>query len=254
MSSLGTRMGGGVRSTLVAFAVTAACAAFPAAAEEQCGFLPEHLLLGASLPKARAAMDKRKELEVVALGSSSTQGYGASSPFRSYPAELLRVLQKNYPGVKVTVYNKGIGGQDVTQMLERLERDVFVEDPDLVVWQLGTNAAIRSQNVAEFRRLLAGGIDQMHARGIEIVLMTPQYAPAFNSLDNEQDYLAAMREVAKRKRVALFPRYEIMRYWFETEHLPYARFINRDGLHLNDFGYTCIGRLLGEAIRRAVPQ
>jgi lysophospholipase L1-like esterase len=221
-------------------------------AGEECASLPGQLELGAPLPKARAAIEDRKEIEVVALGSSSTQGYGASTPFHSYPAALLRTLQKHLPGVRVAVFNKGIGGQDVSQMLDRLERDVFAVEPDIVVWQVGTNAALRAQNVAEFRRLLAGGIERMHAKGIEVVLMTPQFAPAFNALENEQDYLAAMDEVAREKGVGVFPRYAIMRYWFETEQMPYARFIARDGLHMNDFGYMCIGRLLGEALEGAI--
>lgn len=217
-----------------------------------CAFKPEHLELRVALPKARAAVEDRRVLEVVALGSSSTQGYGASTPFHSYPAELLRTLQKNLPGVKVTVYNKGIGGQDASQMLERLERDVFAVTPDLVVWQVGTNAALRSQSIAEFRRLLAGGIDRMREKGIEVVLMTPQFAPAFNALDNEQDYLAAMADVAREKGVGVFPRYEIMRYWFEAEQMPFARFVGRDGLHMNDYGYMCIGRLLAQALERSI--
>jgi lysophospholipase L1-like esterase len=227
-------------------------AAGQARTAEQCASLPGHVELGVHLPKARAAINDRREIEVVALGSSSTQGYGASTPFHSYPAELLRTLQQLLPGVKVTVYNKGIGGQDVSQMLERLERDVFAVEPDLVVWQVGTNAALRAQNVTEFRRLLAGGIDRMRAKGIEVVLMTPQFAPAFNALENEQDYLAAMAEVAREKGVGVFPRYEIMKYWFETEQMPYARFIARDGLHMNDFGYLCIGRLLAQALEGAI--
>lgn len=232
--------------------VLIACASGGATAGDECASKPGQLDLGAPLPKARAAIGERKEIEVVALGSSSTQGYGASTPFHSYPAALLRTLQKSLPGVRVSVYNKGIGGQDVSQMLERLERDVFAVQPDLVVWQVGTNAALRAQNVAEFRRLLAGGIERMRAKGIEVVLMTPQFAPAFNALENEQDYLAAMQELAREKGVAVFPRYEIMRYWFETEQMPYARFIARDGLHMNDYGYMCIGRLLGQAIEAAV--
>ena len=223
-----------------------------ALAAEECVSMPGQLDLGVALPQARRAVSERKEIEVVALGSSSTLGYGASTPFHSYPAALLRTLQKDLPGVKVTVFNKGIGGQDVTQMLERLERDVFAVEPDLVVWQVGTNAALRAQNVAEFRRLLAGGIDRMRAKGIEVVLMTPQFAPAFNALENEQEYLAAMAEVAREKGVGVFPRYEIMRYWFETEQMPYARFIARDGLHMNDFGYMCIGRLLAQALEGAI--
>jgi lysophospholipase L1-like esterase len=236
----------------IVLALAVAAAGAPAAAGERCASRPEHLDLGVKLTTLRKAIDTRKEFEVVALGSSSTQGYGASTPFHSYPAALLRALQQDLPGVKVTVYNKGIGGQDVSQMLDRLERDVFAEGPDLVVWQLGTNAALRAQNVGEFRRLLAGGIDRLRAKGIEVVLMTPQFAPAFNALENEQDYLAAMEEVAREKGVGVFPRYEIMRYWFENEQMPYARFIGRDGLHMNDYGYTCIGHLLAEALQRAI--
>ena len=197
-------------------------------------------------------MDQRRELEIVALGSSSTQGYGASTPLRSYPAELLRVLSRDLPGVKVIVHNKGIGGQDVSEMLQRLDRDVFAEAPDLVVWQLGTNAALRAQNVSEFRRLLGGAIDRLRARGIEVILMTPQYAPAFNALENEQDYLAAMDEIARDKQVPVFRRYRIMRDWAESDQMPFAAFLSRDGLHLNDFGYACIGRLLAQAIEQAL--
>ncbi|HTO51436.1 MAG TPA: SGNH/GDSL hydrolase family protein [Burkholderiales bacterium] len=229
-----------------------AAASISAVAAPQCPARPENLALGAPLPTARSAVDQRRELEIVALGSSSTQGYGASTPLRSYPAELLRVLSHDLPGVKVTVHNKGIGGQDVSEMLQRLDRDVFAEAPDLVVWQLGTNAALRAQNVSEFRRLLGGGIDRLRARGIEVILMTPQYAPAFNALENEQDYLAAMDEIARDKQVAVFRRYRIMQDWAESDQMPFAAFLSRDGLHLNDFGYACIGRLLAQAIEQAL--
>jgi lysophospholipase L1-like esterase len=237
---------------LRASAALLAAMSLSAAAAPQCGARPEHLELGAPLPKARAALEQRKELEIVALGSSSTQGYGASTPLRSYPAELLRVLSRDLPGVKVIVHNKGIGGQDVSRMLARLDRDVFAEDPDVVVWQLGTNAALRAQNIAEFRRLLAGGIDRLQGRGIEVILMTPQFAPAFNSLDNEQEYVAAIDEIAREKGVALFPRYRIMREWAESDQMPFANFLTMDGLHLNDFGYACIGQLLAKSILQSL--
>jgi len=89
-------------------------------------------------------------------------------------------------------------------------------------------------------------------RELKVTQAAPQFAPAFNALENEQDYLAAMDEVAREKGVGVFPRYEIMKYWFETEQMPYARFIARDGLHMNDYGYTCIGRLLAQAIERSI--
>jgi lysophospholipase L1-like esterase len=245
--------GAAARTALLATALLAATGiAAAGAAAAECVAPPELLDLGIALPKTRAAIEQRKTVEIVALGSSSTMGYGASTALRTYPAELLRILSHDLRGVKVTVHNKGIGGQDVDSMLERLDRDVFAETPDLVIWQLGTNAALRRYNIDSFRRLLSEGVDRLKARGIEVVLMTPQYAPAVLALPNEEEYLEAIATTAREKGVGLFDRFRIMKGWFETEHMAYSEFLVRDGLHLNDFGYQCIGRLVAQAIEQAV--
>ena len=70
------------------------------------------LELGNPLESARAAIADKKELRIVAMGWSSTQGYGASNPAFAYPAQLKMDLDKLLPGVDVHVFNKGIGGQD----------------------------------------------------------------------------------------------------------------------------------------------
>ena len=45
----------------------------------------------------------------------------------------------------------------------------------------------------------------------------------------------------------LFRRYEIMRSWYK-DGMPYAQFVQLDGLNLNDFGQKCIGMLLTKAV------
>jgi acyl-CoA thioesterase-1 len=49
----------------------------------------------------------------------------------------------------------------------------------------------------------------------------------------------------------LFRRYDIMRSWYDDGML-YAHFVQLDGLHLNDFGQRCIGRLLTKSIVNAL--
>ena len=34
--------------------------------------------------------------------------------------------------------------------------------------------------------------------------------------------------------------------------MPYAQFVTNDGLHLNDFGQKCIGKLLSQSILDAI--
>ena len=62
----------------------------PAAAFPQsmtlCRAKPELLELGNSLPAARKSIAERKQLRIIALGSSSTSGYGVSNPAYAYPA------------------------------------------------------------------------------------------------------------------------------------------------------------------------
>ena len=57
--------------------------------------------------------------------------------------------------------------------------------------------------------------------------------------------------VATEVGAGLFRRYDIMRSWYD-DGMPYAQFVQLDGLHLNDFGQKCIGRLLTRSILGAL--
>jgi len=243
-----------LRAGAIVLSLVLASTAVCAQEIDKCAAKPEQLELGVPLKRTREGVLQRKELRIVAIGSSSTQGYGASSPFNSYPAELLRVLSKRLEGVSVHIANKGVGGQEVKDMVDRIERDVAPEKPDLVIWQAGTNAAIRNHNLGEFKRQLTKGIGLYKAMPSDLVLMTPQYAPAMVSLSNEDDYIGAMEEAARENNVGLFRRWQIMRYWLQEERMPFAHFLGADGLHLNDFGYRCIGRIFARALLRAVKE
>lgn len=243
-----------LRAGAIAMSLLVVTAPLAAQENDKCYAKPDMLELGAPLPRTRQAVLERKELRIVAIGSSSTQGYGATSPFNSYPAELMRSLSKRLDGVKVHIANKGVGGQEVAEMVERIPRDVYPEKPDLVIWQAGTNAAIRHHDLTEFKRLLSVGTERFQVFGADVVLMTPQYAPAVLALSNEDAYIAAMEHVGKHHGAGVFRRFQIMRHWLQDERMPFAHFITGDGLHLNDFGYRCIGRIFSRALLRSVKE
>jgi lysophospholipase L1-like esterase len=217
----------------------------------QCRASRELLELGNPLEIAKTAVAEDRELRVVAMGSSSTQGYGASNPQYTYPAQLKMKLEAAMPGVKIHVWNKGIGGQDAAEMVERMRQDVKPEHAHLVVWQVGTNSAIRRDPLTKFAEKLRTGIDIGHSLGANFVMMNLQYVPAVVALPDEEEYARVMAEVAREKNAGLFRRFEIMRSWY-NDGMPYAQFVTNDGLHLNDFGQKCIGKLLSMAILNAV--
>ena len=92
-----------------------------------------------SLPNTARAIRRGEALVIVAIGSSSTQGVGASDQAHTYPALLAEELRRRWPRLAVTVVNKGVGGETAEQMLARFTRDVLPYRPQLVIWQTGSN-------------------------------------------------------------------------------------------------------------------
>ena len=230
---------------------TVALWASGAAAEKQCRASRELLELGNPLEIAKTAVAEERDLRIVAMGSSSTQGYGTTSPQYAYPAQLKMKLEAAMPGIKVHVWNKGVGGQDAPEMVDRMKADVKPEHAHIVVWQVGTNSAIRRDPLTKFAKKLREGIDMGHSLGANFVMMNLQYVPAVVALPDEEEYARVMAEVAKEKGAGLFRRFEIMRSWY-NDGMPYAQFVTNDGLHLNDFGQKCIGKLLSQSILDAI--
>jgi acyl-CoA thioesterase I len=222
-----------------------------AVASPDCRASHELLDLHYPLKVSRKAVAEHHELRIVAMGSSSTQGYGATSAQFSYPAQLKLRLDRAMPGVAIHVFNKGIGGQDATEESARMQSDVGPEHAHLVIWQVGTNSAIRRTPLAKFAEKLRAGIDIGKSLGADFVLMNLQYVPAVVALPDEEEYARVMAEVAKEKGTGLFNRFDIMRAWYD-DGMPYSQFVYNDGLHLNDFGQKCIGKLLSNAILGAV--
>jgi acyl-CoA thioesterase-1 len=220
-------------------------------ASPDCRASRELLELGSPLPIARKAVTEHKQLRIVAMGSSSTQGYGASTPQFAYPAQLKLNLDREMPGVGVHVINKGIGGQDAAEEVERMQADVEPQKAQLVVWQVGTNSAIRRDPLSKFAAKVRAGIDLGKSLDADFVLMNLQYVPAVVALPDEEEYARVMAEIAKEKHVGLFNRFDIMRAWY-NDGMSYSQFVYNDGLHLNDFGQKCIGKLLSMAILHAV--
>jgi lysophospholipase L1-like esterase len=190
-------------------------------------------------------------LTIVAIGSSSTSGAGASSPAMSYPSRLAIELQQHFPRVRIVVHNRGVGGETAREMLARFEHDVFAANPDLVIWQAGSNTVLRDQPIENAGILLREGLARLKAAALDVVLMNPQYAPKVISKDDADEMVDLIDLAAKQAHVALFQRFALMRYWRLTEDIPFATFLSPDELHMNDWSYGCVAKLLAGAIADA---
>jgi acyl-CoA thioesterase-1 len=207
-------------------------------------------LTDAALPLSatRARLADRPVLKIIAIGSSSTEGIGASSPATTYPALLQTRLAAELPGVKVKVINRGISGEDVAQNLARFDEDVLTQRPSLVIWQAGANMAMRQADPARFRTLLERGIEVLKAEGIDVILMDSQPSPRVLAAPRNDTFLAMTRDTAQEQEVSLFPRNAMMRAWQAADPAMAAQLIGPDRLHHTDAGYACVAQGLAAMI------
>jgi acyl-CoA thioesterase I len=230
---------------LAAAAATAAEPQSPAAGPS-CGAPPALTVIDPTLAHAAARVERQQPLTVVAVGSSSTQGVGASDPALNYPSRLEAELKERFPGNEIRVINRGKGGQDVGEELARLGSDVVAEHPDLVIWQVGTNAVLRRDDLVVDGDLIRQGIDLLKPSGADIVLMDLQYAPRVLQRPAYPEMERVIANAAKEERVGLFRRFELMQYWQARPEA--TAMIGPDGLHMNDRGYGCLAAALAESL------
>jgi acyl-CoA thioesterase I len=220
----------------------------PSAASPNCAAPPALSAIMASLHRSASRIEADKSLTIVAMGSSSTLGVGVTSSTMSYPSRLERELSERFPDVGIKVINHGVGGQDIPEELIRLERDVTAEHPDLVIWQVGTNAVLRRDDLSRDEQLIARGVGLLKQEGIDVVLMDLQYAPRVLARPASAEMERLIAAIARQTHVGLFRRFEIMEEWERTRQLAPAEMISADGLHMTDVSYGCLANQLAEAL------
>jgi acyl-CoA thioesterase I len=250
---------GGMRQeiclTLIAGALTLmgvfAIPRIPMAAEAsapKCMAPPDLTRLNLPITRTAHLLASRALITIVALGSSSTAGVGASSTEATYPSRLIVELSRRFRTESIIILNRGVSGERAAEMLARFDESVARERPDLVLWQVGTNAVLRGYEHSKSDALIRGGIRRMKATGADVVLIDPQFAPKVIAKPEIEDMVDLIANAAKQEKVDVFHRFALMRHWHDLDGMPFEAFLSSDGLHMNDWSYNCFAKALADAI------
>lgn len=191
-------------------------------------------------------------IKIVAIGSSSTAGAGASSEAASYPSRLAVELAERFPDQQFTVINRGVNGEEAKEMIARLESGVIAEKPDLVLWQVGTNAVLRNHPLSPTSSLIEQGVARLKATGADVILIDPQFAPKVIAKADAPKMVELLAAKAHQYRVNLFRRFAVMRHWHQSQGIAFDTFVSPDQLHMNDWSYACVAKVLSAAIGEAM--
>ena len=137
-------------------------------------------------------------------------------------------------------------------MLARFDRDVFAaESRSGALAGRQQFGAARSSAGRGQRARCTTASSVCASAGADVVLINPQYAPKVITKHDVDGMVDLIDLTAKETNVDLFERFAVMRYWRLTEDIPFSTFISPDELHMNDWSYGCVAKLLAGAIQEA---
>ncbi|CAO3400838.1 SGNH/GDSL hydrolase family protein [Azospirillum palustre] len=238
--------------TIANLAVSVPARAAESAASANCQLPRSESALSIPLTQLSQRIATGAPIRIVAIGSSSTAGAGASAPDKAYPARLDHYLSERFRNADIAVLNRGINGETDDQTEKRIEADALAAEPDLVIWQVGANTVLRDGDQSLSERVVRQGVARLRAAGVEVVLMDLQYSPKMLEKTGVAPMLTRIAGIAADNRVGLFHRYDVMRSLVETRGMSMADLIGPDGVHGNDAGYDCVARMLAVGIEDAV--
>lgn len=200
----------------------------------------------AVLPNVAAALQNNERVRILAIGSSSTLGSGATSRAKSYPSQLEAILEHALKGADIAVINRGVSGEVAEITAERIKSEVALRKPDLVLWQLGTNDALARIPLPDFEETVRSAIRWLKENRIDVVLVGVQYT---SRLARDPSYAAireSLQKIAAEEKILYVRRYDAMRaILLRRANL---QLMAGDNFHLSDLGYHCMAEHIAHAV------
>jgi acyl-CoA thioesterase I len=217
----------------------------PPAVTWDCRVPSSKMAAPAPLPHFAEVLTRKTTIDIVAIGSSSTFGIGASTVDRTYPVQLQGILEKTFKGRDFYISNSGTSGEVAAETAKRVRNEVTLKRPDLVLWQVGTNDVLAGVPLQEFRDTVLSTIRWLKEHQIDVVLIDLQYSPATDKDARNKAFEQVIAEAAAAENVLLVRRYDAMRFLALTK---WEGLVSGDGLHQNDLGYSCMAEHVAHAV------
>jgi lysophospholipase L1-like esterase len=213
----------------------------PPAVAKECG---ETSIGVTPLPNSALALQKRQKIKILAIGASSAAVLGMGHD--GHPPLLEQILERNIKGLDVEIINRGFSGELAEAAGERLKLEVALNQPDLVLWQVGTNDAFAQVSVDSFERSVASTVHWLKAHDVDVILVGLHYMKQLAKNEHYQAIRTSLQRITAAESVLRITRYEAMEVLARTNRES-GRPEQRD-FGLTEAGYNCMAQYVARAI------
>ncbi len=196
-----------------------------------------------SLPHVVAALQSRKQIKILAIGASPVLSRRVHG---SHGDTVSRLLKQAVKGLDVVMINRGVSGELSAQAAQRIKNEVALTEPDLVLWQVGTNDALAYVPLDEFEQTVTDTLTWLKEHKIDVVLVGLQYVDRMKVDDNYRAVRDALRKIAAQENVMIVRRYEAQQFLARAESGGGG--LVPDEFQRNEAGYVCLSQYMARAI------
>jgi lysophospholipase L1-like esterase len=193
------------------------------------------------LPNVAAALRQRRTIRILAIGASAS---GRGRQRGAYTAVIEELLERAIKGLDVIIINRGVSGELAAQAATRLKTEVALAEPDLVLWQVGTNDALAYVPIDEIAETVTDTVAWLKEHKADVVLVGLQYADRMARDDHYRAVQNRLREVAAKNHVIIIRYGEAMRMVMDAANAGFTP----DEFDQTEAGYTCLAQYVARAI------
>jgi lysophospholipase L1-like esterase len=192
------------------------------------------------LPNVAAALQKHRTVRILAIGSPGGRRHGG------YTREIERILRQAVKGANIEIINRGVSGELADNAALRIKNEVAIEDPNLVIWQVGTPDALAFVPLEELAETVQSTIRWLKEHNVDVVLAGLQYVERVSQDDNYYRVRELLREIAAKEHVMIIRRYEAMQFIAAAQQAGGG--FGPDEFERTEAGYSCLAQYLASAI------
>jgi lysophospholipase L1-like esterase len=196
------------------------------------------------LPNSAVALQDRKKIKILAIGASSTAVLGWQHEGR--PPLLEQILERTIKGLDVEIINRGISGELADAAATRLQIEVALDHPDIVLWQVGTNDALAGVTVDAFADTVRGTLRWLKENKIDVILVGLHYMKQLADDAHYQAIRNTLQQIAVEENVMRIRRYEAIEILART--LGTTERPEPGDFGLSEAGYNCMAQYVARAI------
>lgn len=196
------------------------------------------------LPNSAQAIQAKKKLRILAIGASMAPVVGSSRDGKSPLLE--QILEHTIKGLDVEIVNRGFSGELAAATAERLKVEVALAQPDVVLWQVGTNDAFAQVPVEEFEDSVQQAVRWLKEHNVDVILVGLHYMKQLVKNEHYQAIRKSLSRVAQSESVLRITRYEAMEVLERTKRVQGRPEPSVFGY--GEAGYNCMAQYVAHGI------